>query len=83
MSKTNVAIVRNKKENSISTIKRFTRRMQESGVLKKVRSIRYLQREESPYTRKKGRLHSIRRKEEILEQIKLGKMPEKQQRRRR
>ena len=74
---TNVVINRNKSENNASMLKRFTRKVQSSGVLSKVRSLRYLERDLSPQVRKKKRLKSIKRKDDILEQIKLGKMPEK------
>lgn len=72
----NVAIKRNKNENNASVLKRFTRKVQSSGVLSKVRSLRYATRDASPYTRKKKKLNSLKRRESILTQIKLGKMPE-------
>lgn len=77
---TNVAVKRNKNENNANLLKRFTRRVQGAGILSKVRSIRYLNRELSPTVRKKKKLNSIKRKDDILEKIKLGKMPEKQSR---
>lgn len=77
---TNVTVKRNKNENNASVLKRFTRKVQSSGVLSKVRSIRYLEREPSTYVRKKKKLNSIKRKEGIQELIKLGKMPEAQSR---
>lgn len=76
----NVAIKRNKNENNTSLIKRFTRKVQSSGVLPKVRSLRYAERIKSQNVRKKKRLVSIKRKEDILNLIKLGKMPEPQSR---
>lgn len=77
---TNVAVKRNKNENNANLLKRFTRRVQGAGILSKVRSIRYLNRELSLTVRKKKKLNSIKRKDDILEKIKLGKMPEKQSR---
>lgn len=78
----NVEVKKNKNENNMSVIKRFTRRVQESGVLPKVRSNRWLLRKPSAYRRKNDKLTRIEKKEHILEQIKLGKMPEGRRRRR-
>lgn len=78
----NVEINKNKNENNMSVIKRFTRRVQESGVLPKVRSNRWLLRKPSAFRRKNDKLTRIERKEKIMEQIKLGKMPETGRRRR-
>ncbi len=73
----NVEIVRNGTENSIGVIRRFTKKVQGSGILPRVRSIRYNQRQLSSYKTKMKTLKSIRRKAEIMELIKLGKMQEK------
>lgn len=73
---TNVVIKRNKNENNASLIKRFTRKVQSSGILPKVRSLRYASRDISPAVRKKKKLNSMKRRESIMTQIKLGKMPE-------
>lgn len=73
----NVEITRNGTENSIGVIRRFTKKVQGSGILPRVRSIRYNQRELSAYKTKMKTLKSINRKAEIAELIKLGKMQEK------
>ena len=73
---TNVEITRKKNENSGSTLKRFTRRVQESGVLPKVRSIRYEERSPSANMRKFKKLKSIKKHTEREKMIKLGKIPE-------
>lgn len=73
----NVEITRNGTENSVGVIRRFTKKVQGSGILPRVRSIRYNQRELSVYKTKMKTLKSIRRKAEIAELIKLGKMQEK------
>ncbi len=73
----NVEVSRNNNENNTSLIRRFTKRVQGSGVLPRVRGIRYASRTLSPYKVKQKTLKSIRRKAEIEELIKLGKMPEK------
>ena len=74
MTAVNVEVEKNKNENNANLIRRFTRRVQESGVLPKVRSIRYLERDLSKNVKKTKRLKSLKRKEEIEELIKLGKM---------
>ncbi len=73
----NVEITRNGTENSIAAIRRFTKRVQGSGILPRVRSIRYNQRVLSSYKTKMKTLKSIARKAEIQELIKMGKMQEK------
>lgn len=77
---TNVEVTRNGSENTLSLIRRFTKKVQGSGVLPRVRSIRYSQRVLSSYKTKMKTLKSIKRRAEIQELIKMGKMPEKQSR---
>ena len=73
----NVEIIRNGNENSIGIIRRFTKKVQAAGILPRVRSLRYNQRVLSSYKTKMKTLKSIKRKAEIMELIKLGKMQEK------
>lgn len=73
----NVEITRNGTENAIGIIRRFTKKVQASGILPRVRSLRYNQRVLSSYKTKMKTLKSINRKAEIMELIKLGKMQEK------
>lgn len=73
----NVKVEKNSSENSLSILKRFTRRVQGSGILPRVRSLRYNQRNQSAYARKKRTLSVLARKTEVLKLIKLGKMAEK------
>ena len=73
----NVQVDKNPNENSLSILRRFTKKVQGSGVLPRVRGIRYHARTLSSYTVKQKTLASLKRKEEIKELIKLGKMPEK------
>lgn len=80
---TNVEIEKNKNENNLSVIKRFTRRVNESGVLNKVRGNRWLTREPSDFARKQKKLNSLKKKAVVEKMIKLGKMPERRGGRRR
>lgn len=73
----NVEVEKNPNENSLSLLKRFTRKVQSSGILVKVRNNRYSERQPSEYTKKKRALKSIARRTKVAELIKLGKLPEK------
>jgi hypothetical protein len=65
------------RENALGVLRRFTKKVQGAGILPRVRSLRYNERQLSSYKTKMKTLKSIRRKTEIQELIKLGKMPEK------
>jgi ribosomal protein S21 len=77
---TNVEVNRNSNESNASVLKRFTRRVQESGVLPRVRGLRYAERNKSEYVRKKKTLKVLVRREKVQELIKLGKMAERRTR---
>ncbi len=70
----NVAVEKNAAESGTSTLRRFTKKMQESGVLNRVRGNKYTLRTLSHYKKKKGTLEKIRRQSERLTLIKLGKI---------
>ncbi len=70
----NVQVERNPNENNTSIIRKFTRRVQESGVLNRVRGLRYYERSASTYVQKKKTLKKITRQEETEKLVKLGKM---------
>jgi len=70
----NVEVSKAANENNIGIIKRFTKKVQGSGILPKVRSKRYSQRDLSFYKTKKNTLKNLKRKGEIMELIKMGKM---------
>ncbi len=73
----NVEVVKkNTNENDVNLIRRFTKKIRNSGILPRVRSIRYNNRKVSKLIKKKETLRGIKRKEEIKKLIKLGKMPE-------
>ncbi len=69
----NVEVERNPNENNANIIRKFTKRVQEAGILNRVRSLRYHERPASKYVRKKKTLKSIGRRKEMDLQIKLGK----------
>ena len=72
---TNVSVEKHQNESGSSVLRRFTKRVQESGILNKVRKIRYSERTLSPYKVKKSTLERIRRRTEVEKLAKLGKLP--------
>jgi len=72
----NAEVVKTGNENNLNIIRRFTKKVQGSGVLPRVRSIRYAVRKLSPYVKKKKTLKVLKRREEVAELIKMGKMSE-------
>ncbi len=73
----NAEVIRNGTENGLGILRRFTKKVQGAGILPRVRSIRYHQRDLSSYKTKMKTLKAIRRKAEVMELIKMGKMAEK------
>ena len=76
----NVEVQKNAAENTASIIRRFTKKVQESGVLPKVRSLRYSKRNESSYVRKKKTLKKLRHREAAAMEFKLGYVPQEKNR---
>jgi ribosomal protein S21 len=70
----NVEIERNPNENNTHVIRKFTKRVQEAGVLNRIRGIRYHSRNASKYVQKKKALKSLARRKDMNLQIKLGKV---------
>ncbi len=71
---TNVEIKKGGKDNNANLIKKFTRKVQESGIIPRVKGLRYAERNLSDYVKKQKRLKSLKNREEREEQIKLGKI---------
>lgn len=78
---TNVEVKRNANENSANIVRRFQKRVQEAGILPKVRSLRYNQRELSPLKMKNGKMKKLDGQKEYDRLKKLGKLVEKKRRR--
>jgi ribosomal protein S21 len=74
MPNTNIELKRNPHENAMSLIRRFSRKMQESGIIPKVKSIRYSERPMSKLAEKNMMLRRLIRRKEIERLKKLGKM---------
>ncbi len=73
MANANVEVVKNGNETATNLIRRFTKRMQGSGVLSRVRSLRYSSRTISDFARKKKALAILTKKEYYEEMSKLGR----------
>ena len=77
----NVEVNKNNNENTTSLIRRFTKRVQNSGVLPRIRSVRYWARAESACTKKKRALRKLSRKKNYEELYKQGKIAEQTKKR--
>jgi len=71
----NVEVKKKENETAGSILRRFTKKVQNSGVLPRVRGLRYSGRPVTKFRKNKERVQAIKFKENIEEQIKLGKMP--------
>lgn len=71
----NVEVSRSGNENNLSILRRFTKRVQGSGILMHLRKNRYASRKPSEYTKKKSALKRLAEKMRKRELIKMGKMP--------
>jgi hypothetical protein len=76
----NVEVTKNAGENAMGVIRRFTRKVQGSGVIPRVRSLRSSTRVQSKYKVKVRALTLIKRREAMAELIKQGKAPIKPER---
>lgn len=74
---TNVQVEKNSNESSANVIRRFTKRMQASGVIQRLRKTRYYTRVKSENVRKTGRLKKLNKKADYELQLKLGKIQER------
>jgi ribosomal protein S21 len=74
MANTVIEVKKNPNENNSSILRRFSRRIQESGIVRKVKGARYNERKESKLKVKKSALKRMARRKEIEHLKKLGKM---------
>ncbi len=71
-----IHIKRKEKETTESLIRRFSRRVQQSGVLRQVRKLRYRTEEKSKPARRNEALYKVKIRKEIDRLKKLGKFDE-------
>jgi ribosomal protein S21 len=74
MAKTVIEISKNTNENNASILRRFSRKVQESGIIQKVKKNRYNERALSKLKVKQGTLKKLGRRKEIEKLRKLGKI---------
>lgn len=78
---TNVQIEKNANESSANVLRRFQKRMQNSGIVRRLRDERYHQRQKSENVRQAARLKKLDKKEAYEKDYKLGKIVERKKRR--
>ncbi len=74
MAKTVIEVSKNPNENNSGILRRFSRKVQESGIIRKVKAERYNVRTESKVKVKKSTLKRMARRKEIERLKKLGKI---------
>ena len=75
-----IEVVKGPNENNLSVLRRFTKRVQGSGIIPRVRSLRYNQRVLSHYKNKMKTLEGIKNRAERNELMKQGKIVEEKKR---
>jgi len=74
MTKIAIEVKKNPNENNASVLRRFSRRIQESNIIQKVKGSRYNERKESKLKIKKSALKRIGKRKDIEKLRKLGKI---------
>jgi ribosomal protein S21 len=74
MAKVVIQVTKNPNENNASILRRFSRKIQESGIVRNVKKNRYNLRQESKLKLKRSALKRMGRRKEIEKLKKLGKM---------
>jgi ribosomal protein S21 len=70
----NVQVEKNQNESSANVIRRFTKRVQNAGIVRRMRDNRYYKREKSDNVRREARLKKLVKKAEYERLYKLGKV---------
>jgi len=73
---TNVQVEKNNNESSANVIRRFQKRVQNSGIVRRLRDNRYHKRMKSDNVRREARLKKLEKKTEYDRLYKLGKTSE-------
>lgn len=71
-----VEVTKKPKENTINLIRRFTKKVRSTGILRSARSQRYFQRKDSDFKLKARALKKLERRAEYERMRKLGKIPD-------
>ena len=78
---TNVQVEKNNNESSANVIRRFQKRVQNSGIVRRLRDECYHKRVKSENVRRASRLKKLSKKTEYERLYKLGKTPDTSSRR--
>lgn len=70
----NINLIKKDRESSASLLKRFTQKVRTSGIIPRVKGIRYFERDASALVRKQGALKKISRRATQDRLKKLGKI---------
>lgn len=81
MRKSVIEVSKNANENTTSIIRRFTKRVSNSGILRRARGIKFYTRSKSELLRKRTALRRIEKQHQIEKLKKLGKLADKPERR--
>lgn len=73
----NVEVQKTGSESNLSLLRRFSKRVQGAGILRRVRGIRYKERHQSHLKRKQSALKLLERQAGRERLAKLGKLPTK------
>ena len=74
MAKTVIEVKKNPSENNASVLRRFSRKVQESNIIQKVKGSRYSERKDSKLKMKKSALKRMVKRKENEKLRKLGKI---------
>lgn len=80
MANTNIKILKKEKDSSLVLLHKFQKKVQESGILPKVRSKRYNDRDESKAKIKKGKMKKLKSAAKFEELKRAGKLVKKAKR---
>jgi ribosomal protein S21 len=69
----NVQVEKNTNESSANVIRRFTKRVQHAGIIRRMRDNRYFERTKSSNVRREARLKKLDKKAAYERDYKLGK----------
>ena len=77
----NAEVSKTGSESALSTIRKFSRKVQGTGLVKTVRAQRYFERDKSKTVSKKRALKLLKRRAEFKQLVKEGKVAEREPRR--
>lgn len=72
----NVSVEKHGTENAMSLIRRFQKRVQGAGIVRRVKGARYTERPKSKLRRQKSAIRKIARREDYAEKERLGLIKE-------